>query len=214
MLTTEREIRTRNDRYGSFELRRDEKSIDLTHDDRMATPAFDRIESVDEAVNTASKTSTKSGVDVIPNSKRLQVSDNYSKATKSTDKVIAGVAPKEKVKAKNILMCCAYCLVVVALIAVIALNANAITAVNTKNAALSDQIATMSTEYAAKVTELSALSDADRIQTLATTTLSMTETEANVVGMSVPSMRTPEVKAYGTNWFDTICDRISSVIGG
>ncbi len=214
MLTTEREIRTRNDRYGSFELRRDERAVDLTSDEKLLTNSFDRIESVNTSEVVAPKTSTTSGVDLIPNSKRLQVSDNYSKAAKAQNKEIAGVAPREKVKAKNVLMCCAYCLVVVALIAVIALNANAITAVNTKNAALNDKVTMLSAEYATKVSELSALTDAERIQTLATTTLDMTETQATVIGMSVPGMRVQETKTFTTNWFDKLCDNISSVIGG
>lgn len=214
MLTTEREIRTRNDRYGSFELRRDERSVELTSDEKLLTNSFDRIESVNTSEVAAPKTSTTSGVDLIPNSKRLQVSDNYSKAAKAQNKEIAGVAPRERVKAKNVLMCCAYCLVVVALIAVIALNANAITAVNTKNAALNDKVTMLSAEYATKVSELSALTDAERIQTLATTTLDMTETQATVIGMSVPGMRVQETKTFTTNWFDKLCDNISSVIGG
>lgn len=214
MLTTEREIRTRNDRYGSFELRRDERAVDLTSDEKLLTNSFDRIESVNTSEVVAPKTSTTSGVDLIPNSKRLQVSDNYTKAAKAQNKEIAGVAPREKVKAKNVLMCCAYCLVVVALIAVIALNANAITAVNTKNAALNDKVTMLSAEYATKVSELSALTDAERIQTLATTTLDMTETQATVIGMSVPGMRVQETKTFTTNWFDKLCDNISSVIGG
>ncbi len=213
MLTTEREIKTRNDRYGSFELRRDERSVDLTHDEKLLN-GFDRIESLNQSETVAPKTSTLNGVDVIPNSKRLQVSDNYSKAVKANNKEIAGVAPREKVKAKNILMCCAYCLVVVALIAVIALNANAIAAVNTKNAALDDKVSSLTAEYATKVAELSALTDAERIQTLASTTLAMTDVETNVVSMSVPTMRVVETKTYTTNWFDAICDKISSVIGG
>lgn len=213
MLTTEREIRTRNDRYGSFELRRDEKNVDLTHDDRLIN-SFDRIESVDTSASVAPKTKVNAGVDVIPNSKRLQVSDNYSKAAKAQNKEVAGVAPRERVKAKNILMCCAYCLVVVALIAVIALNANAIATVSTKNAALEDKITSLTAEYATKVSELSALTDGERVQTLAATTLGMTEAETNVVSMSVPTMRVVETKTYTTNWFDSICDKISSVIGG
>lgn len=213
MLTTEREIRTRNDRYGSFELRRDEKNVDLTHDDRLIN-SFDRIESVDTSASVAPKTKVNTGVDVIPNSKRLQVSDNYSKAAKAQNKEVAGVAPRERVKAKNILMCCAYCLVVVALIAVIALNANAIATVSTKNAALEDKITSLTAEYATKVSELSALTDGERVQTLAATTLGMTEAETNVVSMSVPTMRVVETKTYTTNWFDSICDKISSVIGG
>lgn len=226
MLTTEREIKNKQERYGSFEVRSNimASELGLDKDNKqkiVGAKAFNNIRSVDSSVEThidAPKSTpineTKSNAVILPGNKRLNVSDAYSNVVRENKKISAGVTPREKLRTKNIVMIVAYCLVVVALITIIALNASAITGLSEKNAALSNEVAELTNTYAALSTELSALSDISRIETLAETALNLTETEATIVTMNVPIMREIAKDTYQANWFDKLCDSVSSLIGG
>lgn len=213
MLTTERETKSRQEKYGSFEIRSESKLADLGIEKNQNTEVtLNNIRSVDAIVEPKEKQSSKTNTIIHAGKKRLAVSDSYSKEVSENKKVAAGVASKEKVRTKNILMIAAYCLVVVALVTIIALNANALTGMAQKSQLLNNEIQQLNTEYSALSTELTSLTDEARIANLASNTLELTKTDATVFAMSVPTMRTVNEQTYQTNWFDKLCDKISGII--
>ena len=140
MLTTEREIKSRNERYGAFESKPEKMmaQIGFVEEKNNAVQSFNNIRSVDSySTDFDMQTSVKYGAIIKPATKRLNVSDAYVEKAKSEKNLTAGVAPRDRVRFKNVAMICAYVLVVAALIAVIVLNSSAISSVSSMNAKLS-----------------------------------------------------------------------------
>lgn len=218
MLTTGREIKSKQDREGAFD--RNSFNVETTLGINNSATEMKNIRSVDSTVDNAPN--TNQATQTIPKTtvklgdkKKLRISDTYANQVSKT-KIVAGVAPREKMTARNIVMVCVYCLVVVALVAVIALNANALTTISAKNANLTNEITDLTSQYSVLTSELSALNDPTRLSELATTTLGLTaETSGiQVIEMSLPKVL-PRVETIPkTNWFDTFCDGISSIFGG
>ncbi|MEG1805701.1 MAG: hypothetical protein RR327_04820 [Clostridia bacterium] len=218
MLTTGREINSKKDREGAFERKSYNVETTLGLDSGVAN--LNNIRSVDSTVENG--LNTKQTPQVTPKAsvklgekKKLRISDNYAQQV-SKSKIVAGVAPREKMTARNIVMVCVYCLVVVALVAVIALNANALTSISAKNADLRTSIEELNATYSVLSSELTALNDPTRLSELAMSTLGLTaETSGvKVIELSMPKVL-PRVEAvHKTNWFDSLCDEISSFIGG
>ena len=217
MLTTEREIKSRNERYGAFESKPEKMmaQIGFVEEKNNAVQSFNNIRSVDSyASDFDMQTSVKYGAIIKPATKRLNASDAYVEKAKSEKNLTAGVAPKDKVSFKNVAMICAYVLVVVALIAVIVLNSSAISSVSSMNAKLSDEIAQLEVARNSAVEEIAALTNETRIAELAITNLELTETTAETVQMTIPTYNPSVEVARSTNWFDTLCDSINNIFRG
>ena len=212
MLTTRREIKTKQDRNGSF----DRKVFDKETTINSEKLGLDGIVSVQNTVapKVEKKQEQKTEVKIVGS--KLRVTDTYTEKAKAA-KIVAGVAPRGKMTARNALMVCVYCLVVVALVAVIALNASAIGTITAKNAALSGEVGTLSTQYSALTSELSALSDVSRVTSLAQNSLNLSTAAAagvEVVEVGLPNLLPPVNVVFSTNWFDSICDSVSGFFGG
>ncbi|MBR1971428.1 MAG: hypothetical protein IKA18_02530 [Clostridia bacterium] len=217
MLTTEREIKSRNERYGAFESKPEKMmaQIGFVEEKNNAVQSFNNIRSVDSySTDFDMQTSVKYGAIIKPATKRLNVSDAYVEKAKSEKNLTAGVAPRDRVRFKNVAMICAYVLVVAALIAVIVLNSSAISSVSSMNAKLSSEITQLQAARVSAVEEIEALSSESRIAELAITNLGLTEATAQTVEMTIPSYN-PSVEAVkSTNWFDTFCDSINNMFRG
>ena len=212
MLTTRREIKTKQDRNGSFERKVFDKETTISNEKLN----IDGIVSVQNTVapKIEKKQEQKTEVKIVGS--KLRVTDTYAGTARST-KIVAGVAPKEKMTSRNVLMVTVYCLVVVALVAVIALNASALGGMAAKNAVLSGEVSAMATEYSALSAELSALSDVSRVTQLAQNSLNLSAAAAagvEVVEVGMPTVLPPVEVVFQTNWFDSICDSVSGFFGG
>ncbi len=208
MLTTGREIKTKQDRNGSFERAMD--GTKLGFDNKGAS--INNIVSVSAPTKKQEKVESKTTIGKA-NSK-LRVTDSYANKVKKN--AVAGVGSKEKMTTRNIVMVCCYCLVVVALVSVIALNASALSTITEKNNVLQGENAELLSTYTNLGTELSALANPTRLTELAHNSLNMAAADANVkvVEMSVSTVLDRPVVVPTTNWFDSMCDSISSVFGG
>lgn len=204
MLTTGREIKNKEDKYGNFE-RRDNTALKEKY-------SMNDIRTVEDSLGEKQK--TKQSQVNLGKKQRLTVSDTYKNKINDKD-MIAGVPSKQKMSTKNILMICAYAMVVIALVTVIALNSSALTSLTEKNAVLASDVNALNTQYSALETELTDLKDPTRLSNLATETLNLTEKSSNVKVMKLATPKVAPVAEYTqkTNWFDKLCEVFSGSIG-
>ncbi len=216
MLTTNRETKTRREKFGSFQAQKssENQAFRLGGDLDVKTDRKNRLFS-DVDVNLGLEQLPKVEEQVAPVAEPARESVQHANQ-ESHLFVVNKTTSRAKVtlSAKSMVIIACYTLAVLALVVLIAINASTLAGITAKNTATEIQLNEAYANYQELVETYNYLGSEERIMDVATNELNMNNLPKRVVEIELPTLlsRVPEVAS--TNWFDSICNYLSGVFGG